>query len=119
MATLVTLQQQQRQGSFQTGSHVVPADARGTLIVRPQIDAGDFTDTSKTVWMRLYRFDAPSQVWVQVVSARWFAQADGNHSNPDEHPSLSTAIEPLRGQQIRGEVDIPSRMRVGCIVELI
>lgn len=116
---LVTLNQSQRQGSFQTGSHVVPADATGSLVVRPQIDAGDFVDPAKSIWMRLYRFDGPTQTWVQVVGARWFGTPGANHSNPDEHPLLATNIEQLRGQQIRGEVDIPVRMRVGCVVELI
>lgn len=116
---LVTLDQQQRQGSFQTGSHVVPAGAAGTLLIRPQIAAADFVDPTKSIWMRLYRFDGPTQTWVQVVGARWFGTPGANHSNPDEHPLLATNIEPLRGQQIRGEVDIPVRIRTGCTVELI
>lgn len=116
---LVSLPSQQRQGSFLTGTHVVTGDAAGTLCVHPVIEAADFADPTKSIFMRIYRFDVPSQTWIVVVAARWFGTPGANHSDRDEHPVLAANIESLRGQQIRGEVDIPSRMRVGCTVELV
>lgn len=114
------LPQQQRQGVFQTPSWDVPADAAGTLQITAQINTADYDDPLNSLRMTIYRLDASQGVWRLVVGGTWV----GGHVEDPElgtnpQPSIGTNLEHLRGQTIRGEADIPLRMRIGFRVESV
>lgn len=119
MAVLVTLNRGQRQGSFATPGYIAPSDWTGTLSIRPQIDEVDWNDPTKSLALRLYRLDPATQTWVMIVGTRWFGGSGLDYSDPTNHPAVSTSADDLRGREIRGEMDVPERMRAGCIVELV
>lgn len=117
---IASLQQQQRQGSFQTGSVTVPNDASGELRITLNINTADYDTPGTTLQYRLYRFDAPAGIWRLYVGGAWVS---GHVEDPElgtnPAPSVSTSLVPLRGQQIRGEIDTTTRVRFGCTVEIV
>lgn len=125
---LVTLQSQQRQGTFQTGSWTVPAQMTGSIRVTLQLDAAAHTDPTLSVWMRFYFLNDGGQ-WQFIKGARWTGdsgtvpgQMIGSSLKvyvPDPaNPTQALPGTPdFRGRQLRAEVDIPNRLRVGCVVD--
>jgi len=113
----------QQQGLLTSGSIVVPSDAVGNLTFTAIIPDSDYLDSKNKIWFRLYRWDTNELVWKFVAGHSpdepWVG---GAKSDPElglnYRPYISTNAEYIRGQQLRAEVDIPIRMRVGVIVEL-
>jgi len=120
VVVVAALGQQQRQGTFQTGSVTVPMDAVGDLRITLDVNTADYDAPGNTIRYRLYRFDAPAGVWRLYVGGSWIS---GHVEDPElgTNPasSVSTNLIYLRGQQIRGEIDTVARMRYGCTVEIV
>ena len=118
VTVVASLPQQQRQGSFQTSTYTVPADATGDLRIRMSINAADYENTANTMQFRIYvLFD---QVWRVYVSRGWSGgRIDDPEFGVNPDPFISTSLNLIRGRQIRGEIDLPNRMRVGCTVEVV
>lgn len=110
---LVTLVQQQRQGSFQTGSHVFPLATVGRLIVTPLVDPADKIDPTKSFFIRIYRLE--NQIWVENGSAL----VGGTPAPEPDWGVLEVSATDLAGKAVRAEIDIPVRMKIGCTVELV
>lgn len=116
---LVTLNTVQRQGVFQTGSIVVPLVLPYEQVrITAQIPTADYEDVANSLRLSIYRFDTLSSTWKLVAGASW---SGGRLDHPDlglnPLPHFRFDVDDLLGQQIRGELDVPVRMRVGCIVE--
>ena len=120
VTVVASLPQQQRQGSFLTGSYTVPMDAAGELRVTMNINTADYDEPGNTLHYRLYALDTQAGVWRLVVGGAWLS---GHVEDPElgtnPAPAISTNLELLRGRQIRGELDTVVRMRVGCTVEVV
>lgn len=120
VTVVASLPQQQRQGSFQTGSYTVPVDAVGDLRIKLDIGTSDYDEPGHTLYYRIYLFDAPAGVWKLYLGGAWIS---GHVEDPElgtnPAPSVSTNMEQLRGRLVRGEIDLPTRMRVGATVEIV
>jgi hypothetical protein len=109
--TLVSLPSQNRVGSFLTGTYAVPVAAIGTLQIMSNMTVAVATNSLNSLWLRIYRFD--EGVWKHVASTDW-------RGNPTGDPAgLEISMFDLAGKQIRGELDIPASMKVGCTISLV
>lgn len=114
----VVIQQQQRQGSFMSGSKLLDASIVGPLVTfRADINAADYVDPANSLWMRVYFSNDNGITWSKPGGALWkggpFIDEDGN-VNP--MPTYSFGLNAVRGQLVRVEVDVPQRMRVGATI---
>lgn len=110
---------QQRQGVLVTPSWTVPANAVGELDIQANIQAADYEVPEHSLIMRIYRLDGEG-VWRAVVAGEWHGgPAVDFDGNPNPAPYLGLSLEALRGQQIRGEAEIPVRMRVGFTLQTV
>lgn len=117
VTTVATLPQQQRQGTYQTASYTVPADATGYVKIVMNINTADYENTANSLQFRIYWLDVDT--WKLYVGGGWVGgRVDDWELGVNPMPAVETNIEPLRGKQVRGEIDIPNRMRVGCTVDV-
>ena len=124
---LATLPQQQRQGVFQTPSAsvvsagtLVPGARFAEITISPVIDAPDFVDPANSLALRIYRLDPATSAWTVVGSMTWFGRVGADITNPDQYPLFSWS-QPANWvtQDMRGEMDVPVRMRVGLRLEVL
>lgn len=120
---LTSLSPTQRQGVIQTGSALIPTDATGYLRILADIPDSDYLNTDNKLWLRIYRFDVSTQTWKFVAghtpSEPWVG-------GPTNDPELGENWRPyaifnaanFRGQQLRAELDVPTRMRIGVVVDI-
>ena len=120
VTVVASLPQQQRQGSFQTGSYTVPLDAVGDVRIRLNISTADYDKVGHKLYYRIYVFDSVSGIWKVYLGGAWIS---GHVEDPElgtnPAPSVSTNMEQLRGRLVRGEIDLPTRVRVGATVEVV
>jgi hypothetical protein len=118
MATILTLPQQMRQETTQSGSYQAPANMVGLLSLRPVIDDNDVNDPQTAFWFRLYLLDTESQTWKLFREAR-FQGAAGLTTSPGwEGIEFSFPAEQVSGRTVRAELDVPVRRKIGLIVDL-
>ena len=119
MATVASLAITQRQGSFQTSSVVVTELTTGLLRITADIPDADYLDLANSLWLRLYFIDPITQAWRVLTSTNWVG---GPVIDPElginPRPSIAIDTANYLGLTIRGELDIPVRMRIGCTIDL-
>lgn len=125
--TTVVIDQTQRQGTFQSGSIIVPTVTADQVVrIQLNIGAADYVDTTKYVWYRLFRSSDDGATWVSHGGARWTGGAYTNEQGEvNPMPWLQVPAyfindqgqaQVLTGQLLRAEVDVPFRMRVGATI---
>jgi len=119
MAVRVTIPQQQRQGVYQSPSYRV-LDGTQKLLLRLQIPAADYENPANTVTLRFYWLDPATQTWRQIGSALWsggrYVDEDGV---VDPDVIMEVGVSAYIAQEIRAEIEVPNRMRIGGTVETI
>lgn len=116
--TVVTLATQQRQGTFQTTSYVVPPLAAGHVKIALDIPTSDYDNTANTVTYRLYWLDVLNGgIWRLYLGGSWVGgRVEDWELGTNPAPFIETNLEPLRGQTVRAEIEVPNRMRIGCSI---
>lgn len=109
---------QQREGVLVTPSWTVPADAAGELDIQANIPTADYENVTHSLIMRIYVL--VDGVWRAVVAGEWHGgPAVDFDGNPNPAPYIGLSLGGLRGKQIRGEAEIPVRMRVGFTLSTV
>ena len=118
MAILATVPQARRQGVFQTTSATLPANVSGELLIKPTINANDFRLPEASILARFYWLDPVSATWKFAGGGTWVG--GGNPNDPEQQPVFSVSIgDHMKGKDVRGEIEIPVSIRVGCTVETL
>ena len=91
----------------------------------PQISTQDYKDAKFTITARFYWLDPKDSVWRRLAGdIQWQGHADNDPSDPDQllaHQidtlfDSSNKPRDIRGQSIRAELVVPTRMRIGLKV---
>jgi hypothetical protein len=115
---IVTLSEQQRNaGVYLTPSWTVPADAIGTLNIRAEIPTADYEEPTNRLVVRIYAL-LEDGTWRRIggndpdgwTGGRLIG-LDGTINPPHE---FGIGVHNYRGRQLRGEVEVFTRMRVGA-----
>ena len=118
MAVIATVPQARRQGTFQTTSGRLSASLGGEILIKPTINANDFRMATASITCRFYWLDPVSQTWRYLGGGTW--QGGGDPNDSEHQPEFSITIsDNIKGQEIRGEIEIPVSIRVGCTVETL
>jgi|SRR5688572_21848933 len=118
MAIIATVPTARRQGTFQTTSGRLSASLGGEILIKPTINQNDFRLVDARIIARFYWLDPVSQTWKHLGGGTW--QGGGDPNDVDHQPEFSVTIpDNVKGQEIRGEIEIPLSIRVGCTVETI
>lgn len=110
MPTAVVLNQEVRQGTFESASFVIPTGI-SRIDVIGDIHVSDRNDSGNSLSIRVFVSMDNGAVWVFIGGAAWRGNPSG------KNPTLGLQeIDRYAGGLIRAEVDIPRQMRVGAIV---
>jgi len=117
---LINIPVQTRQpGVISSPTVDIPADASGIVRIIADIPPADYADTANAFWIRLYQLDPSLQTWREVTSIHW---EGGNRTDPElgvnPMPYSSLDIAAYKGRQMRVELDLQTRMRVGGQIDL-
>jgi hypothetical protein len=114
---ILTISQSQRQGNFTSHSVTVPSGTDGACLLTPQIHAADFRNAALSFTYRIYRLEPSSGLWRMMVGSAW--QGGGDPNDPDQLPAMDISASVLAGYEVRAELDVPERMRIGFAVDLV
>ena len=117
MTTLLTLARVRRNGTFTTGSYDVPVNITGYFRVLSDIHPTDYINIDVRLAFRLYKLNTVTGLWVLDSGFSWSGGANivDGISNPT--PSLLIPAADIAGKTIRAEIDSPSNIRVGCLIQ--
>lgn len=108
---------QQRQGTYQSGSKVIDATVGPILRIELNISAADYVVPTNIVWVRLWRSPDEGATWIAHGGMRWTGGPYTNEAGEvNPMPWLQVGLDQIRGQLLRAEIDVPSRMRVGAVI---
>lgn len=114
MAEVLRMSRVFRDGTNISASATVPLDVAGqTITVSADIGATDLVDPTLSFRMSLWVFDTQAQVWRFSIGASWV----GDATNVDT-PSFAFSGSDIAGRQVRCELSVPVRMRLGLVATL-
>lgn len=118
-----TIATQQRDGVVTSPSYTVPADATGGLRLRLNIPTSDYENVANSCTLTLYRLEGG--VWRVSGRTTWqgghvdFFDEDTGLIVVNPAPFVGTELTSVRGMDIRAELEVPTRMRIGASVILL
>lgn len=111
----IDVPEQQRQGVFVSPSWTIPPESTiGMLTIRATMPQADFDNPDTRLVLRIYALDPVLGTWRKVAGGEW---AGGRPPlDPNDPPALAEFAfnyASYRGLEVRGELEVPVRMRVG------
>ena len=114
MPALSSLNRTFRDGTSISSTATVPLDVADQVItLTADLSDADFVNPSLSFRFSLWVFDAAQGEWRHSVGASWV----GDPSNIDR-PSFTIAGASVAGKQVRFELSVPVRMRLGATLSL-